>query len=205
MPYRVSSDLPPSVRNHLPEHAQDIYREAFNHASRPMPANDREKRAHMIAWAAVKRSYVKSAIYGYTLVDRAKSRRQHDRIGRAPANPLRGCRGAGRRQRPAPMATLRSAKPPQWSPPDHRRAAHGIGLRLRHRGQLLRFDKPVHGFYLNRFCRRCIDPAQRVKRKAYAKIRRGAYLNNSRIARSRPSNVSGYIRPPINWRTIWIE
>jgi cation transport regulator len=32
MPYRVNSHLPPSVRNHLPDHAQDICREAFNHA-----------------------------------------------------------------------------------------------------------------------------------------------------------------------------
>ena len=27
-----NSPLPPAVRNHLPEHAQDIYRAAFNHA-----------------------------------------------------------------------------------------------------------------------------------------------------------------------------
>ena len=32
MPYQLNNNLPPSVRNHLPEHAQDIYREAFNHA-----------------------------------------------------------------------------------------------------------------------------------------------------------------------------
>lgn len=32
MPYRSNLDLPPSVRSHLPAHAQDIYREAFNHA-----------------------------------------------------------------------------------------------------------------------------------------------------------------------------
>ena len=32
MPYRVNADLPPSVRSHLPEHAQEIFREAFNHA-----------------------------------------------------------------------------------------------------------------------------------------------------------------------------
>ena len=32
MPYAVNADLPPSVRSHLPEHAQDIFREAFNHA-----------------------------------------------------------------------------------------------------------------------------------------------------------------------------
>ena len=60
MPYRVNSDLPPSVRNHLPDHAQDIYREAFNHAFAAHAGLDREKRAHMIAWAAVKRSYVKA-------------------------------------------------------------------------------------------------------------------------------------------------
>ena len=32
MPYRTNSDLPASVQAHLPPHAQDIYREAFNHA-----------------------------------------------------------------------------------------------------------------------------------------------------------------------------
>jgi cation transport regulator len=60
MPYSVNADLPPSVRNHLPEHAQSIYREAFNHAF-AAHANDprQEEAAHRIAWAAVKRSYVK--------------------------------------------------------------------------------------------------------------------------------------------------
>jgi ChaB protein len=32
MPYATNVELPASVRNHLPDHAQDIYREAFNHA-----------------------------------------------------------------------------------------------------------------------------------------------------------------------------
>ena len=32
MPYRTIIDLPVSVRDHLPPHAQDIYRAAFNHA-----------------------------------------------------------------------------------------------------------------------------------------------------------------------------
>ena len=32
MPYRSNADLPLPVRNHLPRHAQDIHREAFNHA-----------------------------------------------------------------------------------------------------------------------------------------------------------------------------
>jgi cation transport regulator len=31
MPYLSNAALPHSVRAHLPEHAQTIYREAFNH------------------------------------------------------------------------------------------------------------------------------------------------------------------------------
>ena len=46
MPYRVNADLPPQVRDHLPEHAQAIFREAFNHAyaahaERPPPGRSR--------------------------------------------------------------------------------------------------------------------------------------------------------------------
>lgn len=60
MPYHVNADLPSSVRSHLPDHAQDIYREAFNHAfAAHAGEGDRETRAHMIAWAAVKHSYVR--------------------------------------------------------------------------------------------------------------------------------------------------
>ena len=32
MPYTSNEDLPPSVRDHLPLHAQDIFRAAFNSA-----------------------------------------------------------------------------------------------------------------------------------------------------------------------------
>lgn len=61
MPYPTNGDLPPSVRAHLPDHAQDIYREAFNHAFAAHAGEaHREERAHRIAWAAVKRSYVKA-------------------------------------------------------------------------------------------------------------------------------------------------
>jgi len=61
MQYRVNTDLPLRVRSHLPEHAQDIYREVFNYAYAAHAGElERERRAHMIAWAAVKRSYVKS-------------------------------------------------------------------------------------------------------------------------------------------------
>jgi cation transport regulator len=60
VPYGSNSDLPISVRRHLPPHAQDIYREAFNHAFAAHAGDPRqEEAAHRIAWAAVKRSYVK--------------------------------------------------------------------------------------------------------------------------------------------------
>jgi cation transport regulator len=60
MPYATNRDLPPSVSRHLPAHAQDIFREAFNHAFAAHESDPRqEEAAHRIAWAAVKRSYVK--------------------------------------------------------------------------------------------------------------------------------------------------
>lgn len=61
MPYRDNGDLPANLRRLLPEHAQDIYREAFNHAYAAHAGDPRqEEAAHRIAWAAVKRSYVKT-------------------------------------------------------------------------------------------------------------------------------------------------
>lgn len=60
MPYGSNDDLPASVRRVLPGHAQDIYREAFNHAF-VSHANDlrQEEASHRIAWGAVKRRYMK--------------------------------------------------------------------------------------------------------------------------------------------------
>ena len=58
MPYASNDDLPPSVRHVLPLHAQDIYRAAFNNAYDRYGGGD-ERRAHRIAWAAVKRQYEK--------------------------------------------------------------------------------------------------------------------------------------------------
>ena len=61
MPYRTNADLPEPVKYHLPHHAQDIYREAFNHAFAAHVGDPRqEEAAHRIAWAAVKRIYVKA-------------------------------------------------------------------------------------------------------------------------------------------------
>jgi cation transport regulator len=57
MPYAINDDLPVSVRSHLPPHAQDIYREAFNAAWDRYGGE--EAVPHRIAWAAVKRRYRK--------------------------------------------------------------------------------------------------------------------------------------------------
>ena len=60
MPYLSNEDLPISVRGHLPDHGQDIFREAFNHAWRQYAADPRQEEiAHRVAWAAVKKIYVK--------------------------------------------------------------------------------------------------------------------------------------------------
>jgi cation transport regulator len=60
MPYETNADLPASVRCHLPAHAQDIFRAAFNRAfASYLDDPRREEIAYRIAWAAVKRAYVK--------------------------------------------------------------------------------------------------------------------------------------------------
>ena len=57
MAYASNEELPERVRRSLPNHAQDIYRAAFNDAYARYGA-DREAIAHRVAWAAVKRRYV---------------------------------------------------------------------------------------------------------------------------------------------------
>jgi cation transport regulator len=62
LPYASNNDLPASLRRNLPEHAQDIFREAFNNAWRTYGAREpyrREEIAYRVAWAAVKKSYRK--------------------------------------------------------------------------------------------------------------------------------------------------
>jgi len=66
MSYGTISELPDSVRHHLPEHAQEIYREAFNHAweeyaepGRRRTGSSREEVAYRVAWAAGKKQYEK--------------------------------------------------------------------------------------------------------------------------------------------------
>ena len=57
MPYFSRSEPPDSVKDHLPDHAQDIYKEAFNSAFDQYDKN--EERAHRVAWGAVKKDYHK--------------------------------------------------------------------------------------------------------------------------------------------------
>lgn len=66
VPYKSDAELPDSVREHLPKHAQDIYRAAFNSAWDEYASSDkrqgnesREEAAHKVAWAAVKHEYEK--------------------------------------------------------------------------------------------------------------------------------------------------
>ncbi len=60
MPYSTVENLPPAVRHALPEPAQAIYRQAFNHAwEQYRDHSEREVIAHRVAWAAVKRTYHK--------------------------------------------------------------------------------------------------------------------------------------------------
>jgi cation transport regulator len=67
MPYKDISELPASVRNSLPVHAQEIYLAAFNNAwdeyrekEKRRDDADREETSHRVAWAAVKASYAKN-------------------------------------------------------------------------------------------------------------------------------------------------
>jgi cation transport regulator len=65
MPYAVKDDLEPSVRGHLPSHAQDIFRAAFNNAfDVHFDDPEREEIAFRIAWAQVKRKYRNMGAYG---------------------------------------------------------------------------------------------------------------------------------------------
>jgi cation transport regulator len=67
MPYKSVAELPDRVRDHLPNHAQEIYMAAFNNAwdqykdAEDRRDNDsREEVAHQVAWAAVKHKYEKN-------------------------------------------------------------------------------------------------------------------------------------------------
>lgn len=66
MPYASNDQLPPGVRHKLPVEAQNIYREAFNHAwefyknpDKRHAGHSHEETAHSVAWSAVEKKYKK--------------------------------------------------------------------------------------------------------------------------------------------------
>lgn len=66
MPYKSVDELPDSVKDNVPKHAQEIYMEAFNSAWEQYDDPEerrgdasREETAHRVAWAAVKKQYEK--------------------------------------------------------------------------------------------------------------------------------------------------
>jgi cation transport regulator len=66
MPYHRLTELPDSVKDHLPKHAQEIYQEAYNSAWEQYADPDkrrgdasREEVSHKVAWSAVKKQYKK--------------------------------------------------------------------------------------------------------------------------------------------------
>lgn len=68
MPYNSVDELPDSVKNNLPGHAQEIYMAAYNNASEQYtdPAKRRghasaEEVARKVAWSAVKQEYEKDS------------------------------------------------------------------------------------------------------------------------------------------------
>ena len=68
MQYKTNNDLPDPVKNHLPEHAQSIYRNAFNNAydeyqdaKKRYTGESLEEVSYRVAWAAVKAKYEKGS------------------------------------------------------------------------------------------------------------------------------------------------
>jgi cation transport regulator len=68
MPYKSIHELPDSVKQNLPVHAQEIYLTAFNHAwdeyadeSKRRTDESREVISHKVAWSAVKEKYHKDS------------------------------------------------------------------------------------------------------------------------------------------------
>jgi cation transport regulator len=49
VPYKQITQLPDNVKNNLPKHAQEIYKEAYNSAE---DQYGEEERAHRVAWSA---------------------------------------------------------------------------------------------------------------------------------------------------------
>jgi cation transport regulator len=67
MPFKTIQDLPPQVRQNIPQHAEEIFLGAFNSAwdqydtpEERRSGAGREEVAFKVAWAAVKKKYRKN-------------------------------------------------------------------------------------------------------------------------------------------------
>ena len=76
MPYSTTNELPDDVKNVLPEHAQAIFKEAFNSAYDEYESADKrrgnegqEEVAFKVAWSAVKAKYEKGADDKWHLIE----------------------------------------------------------------------------------------------------------------------------------------
>jgi cation transport regulator len=56
MPFKKKSELPKQIKDNLPSHAQEIFKEAFNSAYKQYKD---EETAIKVAWSAVKNKYKK--------------------------------------------------------------------------------------------------------------------------------------------------
>jgi len=68
MPYKKLTDLPSRIKDNLPKHAQEIFKEAYNNAEKQY--DDPKKRrlgssktetTNKVAWSAVKKEYKKGS------------------------------------------------------------------------------------------------------------------------------------------------
>ena len=62
MPYKTITDLPVKVREALPNHAQEVYLAAFNHAEQEYKSHaGREMLCDELSWIGVKKKYTKGS------------------------------------------------------------------------------------------------------------------------------------------------
>ena len=68
MPYKKLTNLPDRVRKHLPKHAQEIFKKAYNNAEKqyddPKKRKDGSSKietTNKVAWSAVKKEYEKGS------------------------------------------------------------------------------------------------------------------------------------------------
>ena len=68
MPYKKLADLPTKIKNHLPKHAQEIFKEAYNNAEKQYDdpkkrraGSSKDETTNRVAWSAVKKEYEKGS------------------------------------------------------------------------------------------------------------------------------------------------